>query len=179
MPSSNTASPVKRVVSQQPSSDPSIPPGQPPSTSASVSHSHKAVSHKPNRPHVVALHRTHGRNSSHKSLNKLQRLSAAHILIGEGDAPTPPALRQHHRKKSVPEPLSASLRAGHHVRWNGSTVSLGGNASNLSMKRNLSTPVLRRNGSGILVKRSLLQNKAAGMNRGGRKKTVGFELTYS
>ncbi|KAK2809475.1 hypothetical protein FQN50_003743 [Emmonsiellopsis sp. PD_5] len=174
MPSNNTASPTKRAVSD----NHSVPPHQPSSTHGGLTHSNKVstAAHKPHRPHVVVSHRPHmhARNPSLKNINRLQRLAAAHNFPGEGDTHVAPALRHHQRKKSAPASPSSSPRPGQNVRWNGSTVSLREHATNPGIKKNLSTPALRRNGSGILVKKNYALNKPAG-----QKKTVGFELVDS
>ncbi|PGH29082.1 hypothetical protein GX50_08176 [[Emmonsia] crescens] len=182
MPSQNTTFPTKRSASsQQASPDPSAPPQSPSAEAGPALSQNKTSTHKLHRPHVVVSHRPHmhARNPSLKNINRLQRLAAAHNLPGEGDTHVAPALRHHQRKKSAPASPATSPRVGHHhVRWNGSTVSLIGQGSNLAMRKNLSTPALR-NTSGILVKKTSAMNKTGAADKVGQKKTVGFELAAS
>ncbi|EQL33610.1 hypothetical protein BDFG_04358 [Blastomyces dermatitidis ATCC 26199] len=178
MPSHTTSSPTKRSASQQAASDSSLPPQSPPTEAGPTLSHNKTSTHKPHRPHVVASHRQHVRNPSLKNINRLQRLAALHNLLGEGDTLVAPALR-HQRKKSAPVSPATSPRVGHHhVRWNGSSVSLTGQGVNPAIRKNLSTPVLR-NTSGILAKKPSTMNKTVTVARAGQKKTVGFELVAS
>ncbi|EER41547.1 conserved hypothetical protein, partial [Histoplasma capsulatum H143] len=179
MPSHSTSSPTKHSASsQRASSDPLRSPSA--ETGPTLSH-HKTSTHKHNRPHVVVSHRSHmhARNPSLKNINRLQRLAAAHNLLGEGDTHAAPALRHHQRKKSAPESPGSSPRVGHHhIRWNGSTVSLTGQGGNTAIRKNLSTPLLR-NISGVLGRKSPLMNKTGAVDKAGQKKKVGFELVAS
>ncbi|EEP76305.1 predicted protein [Uncinocarpus reesii 1704] len=180
MPSNHSVSPVKRSVSfPQAPSDHSSTSQHSPSTPAAHPQPHKPTAHKPHRPHVVGTHRVHGRTHSHKNLNKLQRLALAHNLAADG-VPGPPTAPRHQRKKSAPASPSTSPRTGqNHVRWNQSIISLPGPPSNGPVRKNLSTPVLKRNGSGILVKKNLAVNVADKAESSDIKKSVGFELADS
>lgn len=180
MPSNQSVSPVKRSVSSpHTSSDhvsnlrlsPSAPSIQP----------HKPAAHKPHRPHLVGTHRAHGRTQSHKNLNKLQRLALAHNLAADtAGAAAPPNAPRHQRKKSAPASPSTSPRSGQsQVRWNQSTASLTGSSANGPVRKNLSTPALRRNGSGILVKKPQAVNAAVESTDPDAKKSVGFKLAAS
>ncbi|CAG8128804.1 unnamed protein product [Penicillium olsonii] len=154
---SNTSSPVKRpglgrravsshaVVTRANSSD--------------LSETQKAAAHhKPHRAHVV--HRNHHRNpSTNKNFNKLQRFQLGPETTG----------RHHQRKKSAPATPIASPKEGGHIRWDNA---VGDNQTNPSMKRNYSTPVLRRNPSAV-GKKALVTERPTSS---GVKKTVGFEL---
>ncbi|KAK2854379.1 hypothetical protein FQN49_005149 [Arthroderma sp. PD_2] len=149
-----------------------------------VAQTHKsAAAHKPHRPHVVGGQRAHGRNMSQMNLNKLQRLAVAHNVTGDihGGQEAPATGRRHHmRKKSAPSSPATSPKTGHHVRWNGSAVALGGVSSNPSMRKNLSTPVLKREGSsGNIVKKAHLLGELSRIEKPEEKKTVGFELAGS
>ncbi|KAF7719850.1 Uncharacterized protein PECH_007762 [Penicillium ucsense] len=133
----------------------------------SQSHSSRSTStanihHKAHRAHVVGGgHRNHGRNPSFgKNLNKLQRFQ----LGAETTA------RHHQRKKSAPVTPIASPKGESHVRWAGP---VNDHPANPSMKRNYSTPVLRRNHSAI-TKKALVTDRP--LTSAGRKKSVGFEL---
>ncbi|EPS33997.1 hypothetical protein PDE_08959 [Penicillium oxalicum 114-2] len=133
----------------------------------SQSHSSRSTSttnihHKAHRAHVVGGgHRNHGRNPSFgKNLNKLQRFQ----LGAETTA------RHHQRKKSAPATPIASPKGESHVRWAGPVNDRPGDSS---MKRNYSTPVLRRNNSAI-TKKSLVTDRP--LTSAGKKKSVGFEL---
>lgn len=130
----------------------------------SQSHTSKApVQPKPHRAHVVGgSHRHHHRNPSFgKNLNKLQRFQLGGETTG----------RHHIRKKSAPPTPVARTPAASpkdsedtaHVHWDGAVEE---RPKDHSMKRNNSTPVLRRNTSG-LAKKALVA---------GKKKSVGFEL---
>lgn len=148
-----------------------------PSNQAELSHSHtqKAPVHKLHRPHVVGgAHRAHGRNPSFgKNLNKLQKLTFAHNL-GEG-ATTTAGTRHHQRKKSAPVTPAASPRGHHHVRWDSTTATFGDHKTNPSMKKNYSSPALRRNTSAVIGKKALVTDRPQAV-KGQAKKVVGFEL---
>lgn len=122
-----------------------------------------------------------GRNMSQKNLNKIQRLAFAHNLAAETDGqPVPQHLRHHQRKKSAPVSPSTSPRTGNHVRWNGSVVALGGPSANPSMRKNYSTPTLRRDGVGFARKAKLLGNNDKNEQPEREPtKPVGFELAGS
>lgn len=132
------------------------------SSELSESHNSKApVHHKAHRTHVVGGGRNHHRNPSFgKNLNKLQRFQLAPEPTG----------RHHQRKKSAPATPVASPKGTAHVRWDGA---LDDHPKNHSMKRNNSTPVLRRNPSAI-GKKALVTDRPHSSS--GKKKTVGFEL---
>lgn len=178
-------SPVKRSVSfQHPSSEHSTPRRQSPhGSAASEQQPHKSTMNKPHRSHVVGAQRTHGRNLSHKSLNKLQRLALTHNLAadGDGEAPTSTAdgptstARRHQRKKSAPVSPSTSP----HARRNGSHAALAGQASNAPVKRNVSTPILKRDTSSNFVKKGHPPNNPADGAKREPKKAVGFQLADS
>ncbi|CAG8225960.1 unnamed protein product [Penicillium salamii] len=154
---SNTSSPVKRpglgrravsshaVVTRANTSD--------------LSEIQKAAAHhKPHRAHVV--HRNHHRNpSTNKNFNKLQRFQLGPETTG----------RHHQRKKSAPATPIASPKEGGHIRWDNA---VGDHQTDPSMKRNYSTPVLRRNPSAV-GKKALVTERPTSS---GVKKTVGFEL---
>lgn len=155
---SNTSSPVKRpglgrravsshaVVTRTNSSD------------LSESQQKAAAHHKPHRAHVV--HRNHHRNpSTSKNFNKLQRFQLGPETAG----------RHHQRKKSAPATPIASPKEGSHIRWDNA---VGDHQTNPSMKRNYSTPALRRNTSAV-GKKALVTERPLSS---GVKKTVGFEL---
>ncbi|KAJ5669561.1 hypothetical protein N7462_010631 [Penicillium macrosclerotiorum] len=129
----------------------------------SQSHSSKGpLHHKAHRAHVVGGgHRHHHRNPSFgKNLNKLQRFQLGPETTG----------RHHQRKKSAPATPIGSPKGTAHVRWDGA---LDDHPKNTSMKRNNSTPALRRNTSGI-GKKSLVTERPHSSSE--KKKTVGFEL---
>lgn len=162
----NTSSPVKRpglgrravsshaVFTRDTSSD------------LSESHTSKAtVHHKPHRTHVVGGgHRNHHRNPSFgKQLNKLQRFQ----LVAETTGTTG---RHHHRKKSAPATPVASPKAQGHVRWDDGDLE---DHPKHSMKRNNSTPALRRNPTGVAKKATVAERPQSSAYR---KKSVGFEL---
>lgn len=114
--------------------------------------------HKPHRAHVV--HRHHHRTSStSKNFNKLQRLQPGPETTG----------RHHQRKKSAPATPIASPKEGGHIRWDNAVAE---HPADHSMKRNYSTPLLRRNPSAT-GKKSLTTERPTSS---GLKKTVGFEL---
>lgn len=129
----------------------------------SQSHSSKTtVHHKPHRAHVVGGgHRNHHRNPSFgKNLNKLQRFQLGAETTG----------RHHQRKKSAPATPIASPKGQAHVHWAGA---VDDHPKDTSMKRNYSTPVLRRNNSAI-PKKTLVTDRPH--LSAGKKKSVGFEL---
>ncbi|KAJ5634537.1 hypothetical protein N7528_002379 [Penicillium herquei] len=127
----------------------------------SQSQSSKSTIHKAHRPHVVGGGRHHHRNPSlGKNINKLSRLQLAPETTG----------RHHQRKKSAPATPIASPKGQAHVRWDGV---VDDHPKNTSMKRNNSTPVLRRNNSGF-GKKALISDRP--QSSAGKKKTVGFEL---
>lgn len=136
---------------------------RPNSGELSESHSTKPpVHHKPHRAHVVGGgHRTHHRNPSFgKNLNKAPRFQLGPETTG----------RHHLRKKSAPATPVASPKGTAHVHWDGL---VDDHPKNHSMKRNNSTPALRRNTSG-LARRALVTGRPHSSS--GKKKTVGFEL---
>ncbi|WEW58167.1 hypothetical protein PRK78_003635 [Emydomyces testavorans] len=181
MPSSHSISPVKRSVSSpQPPSDHFSNPLHSPSTAAAHHlQLQKPAGHKPHRPHLVGAHRVHSRTQSHKNLNKLQRLALAHNLAADGGE-APLTTSRHQRKKSGPILPSTSPRTSpNHVRWNQSTASLSGPSGNTPVRKNLSSPALRRNGSGILAKKLQTVNKTDKIDNLDLKKSVGFELAGS
>ncbi|KAJ5168803.1 uncharacterized protein N7482_004397 [Penicillium canariense] len=160
----NTSSPVKRpglgrravsshAVITRTSANPS---------ELSQSHSSKTtVQHKPFRAHVVGGGRNHHRNPSFgKNLNKLQRFQLGPETTG----------RHHQRKKSAPATPIGSPKGHTHVRWDGA---VDDHPKDHSMKRNYSTPVLRRNTSAI-GKKALVTERPH--SHAGKKKSVGFEL---
>lgn len=127
----------------------------------SESHSSKsALHHKPHRPHVVGGGRHHHRNPSlGKNVNKLQRFQLGPENTG----------RHHQRKKSAPATPIGSPKGQSHVRWE-ENVDEG---PQQSMKRNYSTPALRRNNSAIHKKTASADRPYTSAER---KKSVGFEL---
>ncbi|OOQ84289.1 hypothetical protein PEBR_34048 [Penicillium brasilianum] len=165
----NTSSPVKRpglgrravsshaVVTRTNSNTGANP------NELSQSHSSRTttVHHKPHRAHVVGGgHRNHLRNPSFgKNLNKLQRFQLGPETTG----------RHHQRKKSAPATPIGSPKGQAHVHWAGAVD----DHPKESMKRNYSTPVLRRNNSAI-VKKTLVTEPPH--TSAGKKKSVGFEL---
>lgn len=137
----------------------------------SLSHNQKAPAHRPARAHVVGGgNRSHGRNPSiGKGLAKLTR------ALSSGN-PAASELRLHQRKKSAPVTPAASPPRNH-VRWDGA-FGESSNTAGASMKKNFSTPALRRNHSvGVLPKKALVTDRPA--TSSGKKKTVGFELADS
>ncbi|KAL2856040.1 hypothetical protein BJY01DRAFT_203709 [Aspergillus pseudoustus] len=176
MPTSSNSSPVKRpglgrravsshaVVTRSTSSS-----TQGELSHSHTSHTHKAPTHRPHRAHVVGGgHRSHGRNPSlGNKLNKLQR----HLSTGQIE----PGARFHQRKKSAPVTPAASPPRPH-VRWDGA-VDESSHHPTESMKKNYSSPALRRNHSGVLPKKALVTDRPA--TSSGKKKTVGFELADS
>ncbi|KAL1960368.1 hypothetical protein VTO42DRAFT_8328 [Malbranchea cinnamomea] len=180
MESDNAAPQMKRALSSQyPQSEHSSTRQQSPHNPGHHDHPpQKHTVHKAHRQHLVGAHR--GRNLSHKSLNKLQRLALTHNLATEGgEQHSTSTIHRHQRKKSAPVSPSTSPRTGAHARWNGSVVGLGGHGANTSMKKNLSTPALRRNVSSTLVKKGHPPNKPLTSAKPQQKKTVGFELADS
>nr|KMM65282.1 hypothetical protein CPAG_01633 [Coccidioides posadasii RMSCC 3488] len=180
MPSSHSVSPVKRSVSspQAPPDHSAMPRHSSSTTAAHQPQPHKSTVHKSHRPYVVGTHRVHGRTQSHKNLNKLHRLALVHNLPVDGVA-APPTPFRHQRKKSAPVSPSTSPRTNqNHVRWNQSTIPLTAASPNTTVRKNLSTPALRRNGSGILVKKTHVVNQTEKAETS-EKKTVGFTLVDS
>ncbi|KAI1978179.1 hypothetical protein LOZ53_005432 [Ophidiomyces ophidiicola] len=169
-------SPAKRSVSSpQAPSDVSSMPRHPSFTAAQP---HKPTGHKSHRPHVVGTHRVHGRTQSHKNLNKLQRLALAHNLAADGVG-APPNPSRHQRKKSAPvSPSTSPPTQQSHVRWNQSTISLTTPPTSAPMRKNLSTPALRRN-SGVQAKKALTVTKAESHEKKNTTKSVGFDLADS
>lgn len=157
----NTSSPVKRpgLARRAVSSHAVVTRANP--NELDDSHTNKApVHHKPHRAHVVGGHRNHHRNPSlGKNLSKLKLFQLAPEATG----------RNHHRKKSAPATPVGSPKAQGHVRWDGALEDHPKN----SMKRNNSTPVLRRINSAT-GKKALVTERP--LSSASRKKTVGFEL---
>lgn len=161
----NTSSPVKRpgLARRAVSSHAVVTRANP--NELSESHTNKGlahpVHHKPHRAHVVGGHRNHHRNPSlGKNLSKLKLFQLA------GPETTG---RNHHRKKSAPATPVGSPKGQGHVRWDGALEDHPKN----SMKRNNSTPVLRRNNSATGKKALVTERPLSSV---GKKKTVGFEL---
>ncbi|KAJ5906102.1 uncharacterized protein N7473_003018 [Penicillium subrubescens] len=131
----------------------------------SQSHSSRTttVHHKPHRAHVVGGgHRNHHRNPSlGKNLNKLQRFQLGPETSG----------RNHQRKKSAPATPIGSPKGQAHVHWAGA---VDDHPKDHWMKRNYSTPILRRNNSAAIVKKTLVTERPH--SSAGKKKSVGFEL---
>ncbi|CAI7583925.1 unnamed protein product [Penicillium bialowiezense] len=151
---SNTSSPVKRpgLARRAVSSHAVV-------TRANSSDLQEGQKAKPHRAHVV--HRNHHRNpSTNKNFNKLQRFQLGPETAG----------RHHQRKKSAPATPIASPKEGGHIRWDNA---VGDHQTDPSMKRNYSTPVLRRNPSAV-GKKALVTERPT--SSGVKKKTVGFEL---
>lgn len=176
MPNSNTtSSPVKRpglgrravsshaVVTRSTSSTTGDSSDPPHPQKSHVVHRH----HHP-RPHLVG-HRYshHHRNPSYgKNVNKLQRLTSG-----------AEAGRHHQRKKSAPAtPAASPPRGGPHVRWEGEFEDPNPKAS---MKKNNSSPALRRYTSTgtVPTKKTLVTDRPRSSS--GKKKTVGFEIGHS
>lgn len=158
----NTSSPVKRPGLGRRAVSSHAVVTRSNSNELSESHTSKApVHHKAHRAHVVGGHRNHHRNPSlGKNLSKLK-------LFQLGGPET--TGRNHHRKKSAPATPVGSPKAQGHVRWDGD---LEDHPKNHSMKRNNSTPVLRRNNSAVGKKALVSQRPLSSTG----KKTVGFEL---
>ncbi|KAI9376573.1 hypothetical protein BJX61DRAFT_253945 [Aspergillus egyptiacus] len=134
-----------------------------------TSHPHKPSGHRAHRAHVGVGHRAHHRNPSFgKNLAKLQRHISAQHIGG-------PESRFHQRKKSAPVTPAASPPRNH-VRWDGDPDA-GIHKTNASVKKNYSSPALRRNSSSVLPKKALVTDRPH--SSGGKKKTVGFELADS
>ncbi|KAE8388122.1 hypothetical protein BDV23DRAFT_159821 [Aspergillus alliaceus] len=178
MPTSNTSSPVKRpglgrravsshaVVTRSTSTQSEL---------ANSQNQNQKTSHRAHRAHIVGGGRNHHRNPSFgKNLNKLQR----HLSQQQIETEKPG--RHHQRKKSAPATPAAvtpatSPRGQHHVRWDGALGESHQTAA--SMKKNNSSPALRRNSNSVIGK---IGKKALVTDRphtsSGKKKTVGFEL---
>ncbi|PYH91944.1 hypothetical protein BO71DRAFT_400932 [Aspergillus ellipticus CBS 707.79] len=176
MPTSNTSSPVKRPGLGRRAVSSHAVVTRSSSSTQDLAHSHSSSTtqksaHRPHRPHLVGGGRNHHRNPSFgKNLNKLQRhLSSQQIVTT-----TESSARLHQRKKSAPATPAASPR-GHHVRWDG--VLDQPQHSTGSMKKNYSSPALRRNPSAVLGKKALVTDRPH--TSSGKKKTVGFELADS
>ncbi|KAJ5089862.1 hypothetical protein N7532_008546 [Penicillium argentinense] len=165
----NTSSPVKRPgLGRRAVSSHAVVTRTSSGNELSESHTNKAPVHnKPHRAHVVGGHRNHHhhhhRNPSFgKNLSKFKLFQLAPETTG----------RNHHRKKSAPAtPVGSPGKSSGHVRWDGA---LEDHPKNHSMKRNNSTPVLRRNASAV-GKRALITTERP-HSSAGKKKTVGFEL---
>ncbi|KAL1845916.1 hypothetical protein Plec18167_003013 [Paecilomyces lecythidis] len=184
--SNNTSSPVKRpgLARRSVSSHAIITPRPPSSNNTDLAHSHtqRAPVHKLHRAHVVGgAHRTHARNPSFgKNLNKLQRPTSGQNII-EGHAygiGAGTGTRHHQRKKSAPATPAAVTPAaspkGQHVRWD-APASFGDHKTQASIKKNFSTPALRRNTTAPLGKKALVTDRPQSA-KGQPKKVVGFEL---
>ncbi|KAL4970725.1 uncharacterized protein BDV14DRAFT_161774 [Aspergillus stella-maris] len=176
---SNNSSPVKRpglgrravsshaVVTRPPSSSDKGELSQS-HTSTHTQLQQKAPGHRPHRAHLVGGgHRTHGRNpSTGKNLSKLQRHLSSQYFGPE----TRP--HYHQRKKSAPvTPVASPPRS--HVKWDDD---LSPRATG-SIKKNYSSPALRRSNSSVLPKKALVTDRPH--TSSGKKKTVGFELADS
>ncbi|CDM34581.1 hypothetical protein DTO013E5_5071 [Penicillium roqueforti] len=161
---SNTSSPVKRPgLGRRAVSSHAVVTRSANPNDLSVSHTQKApLHHKPHRTHVVGAHRNHHRNpSTGKNFNKLQRLQVAAPETGG---------RHHQRKKSAPATPIASPKESGHVRWD---PVVNDHTTDPSMKRNFSTPVLRRNPSAVGKKALVTERPPSSALK---KKSVGFEL---
>ncbi|CAL5870499.1 uncharacterized protein PFLUO_LOCUS4736 [Penicillium psychrofluorescens] len=165
MPTSGTSSPVKRPgLGRRAVSSYAVVTRTANPNDLSGSHTtlKQPVHHKQHRTHVVGGgHRNHNRNPSFGKLNKLQRLASQVSLETTG--------RHHQRKKSAPATPVASPKG--HIQWDGA---LDDPQPAQSMKRNYSTPALRRNSSGLAKK--ALTTSSRPHSSTGKKKTVGFEL---
>lgn len=159
----NTSSPVKRPgLGRRAVSSHAVVTRANSNLDLSESHNSKAPIQKAHRAHVVGGGRNHHRNPSiGKNFNKLQRFQL-------GPEPTG---RHHQRKKSAPATPVASPKGTAHVRWEIGTVDV--HPKNDSMKRNNSTPILRRNNSAV-GKKTLVTDRP--VLSSGKKKSVGFEL---
>lgn len=178
----NNASPVKRpglgrraISSQAVVTRSSSSSGQGELSSSHTSHPpahpHKAPGHRPHRAHLVGGgHRSHGRNPSlGKNLGKFQRHVSSQQFGPEY------RLHHHQRKKSAPvTPVASPPRQ--HVHWDGPADDLSPRASG-SMKKNYSSPALRRSDSSVLPKKALVTDRPH--TSSGKKKSVGFELADS
>ncbi|KAJ5164196.1 uncharacterized protein N7500_006026 [Penicillium coprophilum] len=158
---SNTSSPVKRPgLGRRAVSSHAVVTRTANPNDLSLSHTQKTLlHHKPHRAHVVG--RNHHRNpSTGKNFSKLQRFQLGPETAG----------RHHQRKKSAPATPVASPKEGGRVRWDNT---VGDHSTDPSMKRNYSTPVLRRNPSAV-GKKALVTERPTSSTV--KKKTVGFEL---
>ncbi|KAJ5513508.1 hypothetical protein N7463_003060 [Penicillium fimorum] len=158
---SNTSSPVKRPgLGRRAVSSHAVVTRTANPNDLSLSHTQKTLlHHKPHRAHVVG--RNHHRNpSTGKNFNKLQRFQLGPETAG----------RHHQRKKSAPATPVASPKEGGRVRWDNA---VDDHTTAPSMKRNYSTPVLRRNPSAV-GKKALVTERPTSSTV--KKKTVGFEL---
>ncbi|KAL4979067.1 hypothetical protein BDW66DRAFT_117025 [Aspergillus desertorum] len=181
---SNNASPVKRpgLGRRAVSSHAVVTRSSSSSTQGELSHSHhshtshtsqsqqKTSGHRPHRAHLVGGgHRSHGRNPSFgKNLAKLQRHLASHHIGTEY------RLHQHQRKKSAPvTPVASPPRQ--HVHWD--ALDDASPRTTSSIKKNYSSPALRRSNSSVLPKKALVTDRPH--TSSGKKKTVGFELADS
>ncbi|RDW78524.1 uncharacterized protein DSM5745_05376 [Aspergillus mulundensis] len=178
---SNNASPVKRpgLGRRAVSSHAVVTRSSSSSTQGELSHSHtshtsqpqqRPSGHRAHRAHLVGGgHRSHGRNPSFgKNLGKLQRhLSSGHVGPEY-------RLHQHQRKKSAPvTPVASPPRQ--HVHWDG--IDDASPRTTGSIKKNYSSPALRRSNSSVLPKKALVTDRPH--TSSGKKKTVGFELADS
>ncbi|KAF9888192.1 hypothetical protein FE257_009187 [Aspergillus nanangensis] len=172
MPTSSTSSPVKRPgLGRRAVSSHAVV------TRSSTQSDLTDQKPRPHRAHIVGGHRTHHRNPSAKNLNlnKLQRHFSALAITTESSS-----ARHHQRKKSAPTTPAAVTPAAspgshHHVRWDGDLDQP--HQSPASMKKNYSSPALRRYSSGALGKKNLVTSRP--QTSSGKKKTVGFELADS
>ncbi|KAJ5129684.1 uncharacterized protein N7515_005723 [Penicillium bovifimosum] len=160
---SNTSSPVKRPgLGRRAVSSHAVVTRAANPNDLSQSHTQKApVHHKPHRAHVVGGHRNHHRNpSTGKTFNKFQRSQLGLETAG----------RHHQRKKSAPATPVASPKDSTRIHWDNAVHD---RRTDLSMKRNNSTPALHRNPY-ALGKKALVTDRPA--TSAAKKKTVGFEL---
>ncbi|KAJ5773296.1 hypothetical protein N7457_008192 [Penicillium paradoxum] len=160
---SNTSSPVKRPgLGRRAVSSHAVVTRTTNPNDLSSSHTQKApVHHKSHRAHVVGGHRNHHRNpSTGKNFNKLQRFQLGPDTAG----------RHHQRKKSAPATPIASPKESTHIHWDNA---VDDHKSDPSMKRNYSTPALRRNPSAVGKKALVTERPTTSATK---KKTVGFEL---
>ncbi|KAE8147382.1 hypothetical protein BDV25DRAFT_33852 [Aspergillus avenaceus] len=181
MPTTNTSSPVKRPGLGRRAVSSHAVVTRSTSTHNELANSNTSNQQKPfyrqHRAHIVGGHRNHHRNPSFgKNLNKLQRHTSQQQV-------TDPPARFHQRKKSAPATPAAvtpaaSPRGQQHVRWDGVLDETHQSAT--SMKKNNSSPALRRNSHSVIGK---IGKKALVTDRphtsSGKKKTVGFELADS
>lgn len=159
---SNTSSPVKRPgLGRRAVSSHAVVTRSANPNDLSLSHTQKALlHHKPHRAHVVGARNHHRNPSTSKNFNKLQRFQLAPETAG----------RHHQRKKSAPATPVASPKESGHVRWDNV---VDDRTTAPSMKRNYSTPVLRRNPSAVGKKALVTERPPPNTVK---KKTVGFEL---
>ncbi|KAJ5583239.1 hypothetical protein N7535_001859 [Penicillium sp. DV-2018c] len=160
---SNTSSPVKRPgLGRRAVSSHAVVTRTANPNDLSQSHTQKAAvhhNHKSHRAHVVGRH--HHRNpSTGKAFNKLQRSQLGLETAG----------RHHQRKKSAPATPVASPKDTNRIHWD---AAVHDRQTDLSMKRNNSTPALHRNPY-ALGKKALVTERPA--TSASKKKTVGFEL---